>query len=248
MAAATSPMRRRRSKVMVQLFFDRNNSALSGPEDVKWLLAEPEKQWVPRYSAYETAYSWFDANGLPDTIHEILRTDPVFIDAELERAYFEWQTQLDDSGRGPSQTDVLALLKIKSGSAVIGVEGKVNEPFGQIVSDWNDYSPGKLRRLAGLIDQLNLKPSMLVGSLRYQLFHRTVATLLEAKKIGAAEAAVVVQSFSPDRRGFDDFQDFAAALGVPIAEPQRFSKPIQLGSVRLRLGWTVNSVRSVERP
>jgi hypothetical protein len=233
---------------MAQLFFGRAETILSGPEDVKWLLAEPEKQWVPKYSAYETACSWFDAEGLPAAIQAILQTDPAFANARLTKAYFEKQTELDDSGRRPSQTDVLAYLDINSGVGVLGVEGKVNESFGQLISDWNDYSVGKLRRLAGLIERLCLKPSKSLGSLRYQLFHRTVATLLEAERANSREAAMVVQSFSPDstRTGFDDFQAFASALGAPITEPGKFSRPIELGTVRLRLGWTISNMRRAD--
>src|SRR5690606_8420986 len=112
--------------------------------------------------------------------------------------------ELDDTRRRPSQTDVLALLDIDGQTAVLGVEGKVNESFGPLVMDWNDYSPGKLRRMAALVERLRLKPSTSLGTLRYQLFHRTTATIIEAERAGATEAAMIVQSFSPAdvRTGF----------------------------------------------
>jgi uncharacterized protein DUF6946 len=229
---------------MSHLFFDQHERELWQPEDVKWLLAEPEKQWVKKYSACETACSWFDSQGLPKSIQMILETDPVFRNATLEKAYFERQTKLDSEGR-PSQTDVLALVRINTGVGVIGIEGKVNESFGELIKEWNDYSPGKLRRLAGLIEKLKLRHSIAVGDLRYQLLHRTVATLIEAERANAHEAAMVVQSFSPDdiRTGFDDFRKFASAFGAPINEPGMLSMPVELGSTRIRLGWTINSFR-----
>ena len=230
--------------MMAQLFFDQDEKELSGPEDVKWLLAEPEKQWVAGYSAYETAWSWFGAQGLPSTIQSILRTDAVLANARLKKAYFEKQTELDESRRRPSQTDVLAIVEINSGFAILGIEGKVKESFGRLIGEWNDYSPGKLRRLAGLIEHLGLKPSFSMGALRYQLFHRTVATLLEAERAKASEAAMIVQSFSPELVGFNDFQDFASALGIPVAAPGKLSGPIELRNVQLRLGWTVNPLHS----
>jgi hypothetical protein len=229
---------------MPQLFFDQNEKELSGPEDVKWLLAEPEKQWVAKYSAYETACSWFDAQSLPKSIHAILQTDAVLKSARLKKAYFEKQTELDDSKRRPSQTDVLANVEISSGFAILGIEGKVREPFGELISKWNDYSPGKLRRLASLIDHLGLKPSLSIGNLRYQLFHRTVATLLEAERSKISEAAMIVQSFSPELVGFKDFQNFASAMEIPVAAPGKLSDPKMLRNVQFRLGWTVNSLRS----
>lgn len=229
---------------MPHLFFDQNEEELFKPEDVKWLLAEPEKQWVEKYSAYETACSWFDAQGLPKSIQSILKTDAILANARLKKAYFEKQTGLEDSKKRPSQTDVLAVVELSSGLGILGIEGKVREPFGEVISEWNDYSPGKLRRLAGLIDHLGLKQSLSIGSLRYQLFHRTVATLLEAERGKITEAAMIVQSFSPEHVGFKDFQNFALALGTPVAAPGKLSGPIVIRNVRLRLGWTVNTLRS----
>jgi hypothetical protein len=236
---------------MTAIFFGGDGSPLSKPEDVIPLLGKQEKHWKERYSAYETAHSWFAAQmqgRLPPSIRAILDTSPIFAAAKLSKAFFEKQTELDNLGRGPSQTDVLAILEIKSGLAVLGVEGKVDESFGRIVSDWNDYSPSKLRRLAGLIERLRLKSSKSLGALRYQLIHRTVATLLEAEKAGAAEAVMLVQSFSPEevKTGFSDFQDFAAAVGAPIAKPGELSQPVELPEVRLRLGWTINKMQSAD--
>ena len=154
---------------------------------------------------------------------------------------------MDELGRGPSQTDVLAILQISSGRAVAGVEGKVDEPFGDYVFQWNDGSPSKASRLSSLTKRLGLQATIVSG-LRYQLVHRTVATLLEAQTMGAREAAMVVQSFSPDsvRAGFGDFQVFGAALGTPIVDTGTLSSPINLDGVQLRLGWAVNSMHSAD--
>jgi hypothetical protein len=229
---------------MTQLFFGPDGTPLSEPEDVRQFLGKPNLHWKERFSAFETAQSWFAAQDLPPAIRAILQTDPAYVDAQLQKACFEVQTQLDNTGRGPSQTDVLAFLQTRFGIIVLGVEGKVNEPFGQFISDWNNYSPGKLRRLAGLIERLKLQASQAVGGIRYQLLHRTVATLLEAEEAHAAEAVMLIQSFSPDdvRTGFVDFQNFATALGVPIAAPGVLSPPISLPPIRLRLGWTINNM------
>jgi hypothetical protein len=230
---------------MPQLFFGRDGTALMKPEDVRPFLGKPQLHWKKGFSAFEVAHSWFDAEDLPPAIRALLQTEAAYRDVQLQKAYFEVQTQLDDTGRGPSQTDVLAFLQARSGMIVLGVEGKMNESFGQIVSDWNDYSPGKLRRLAGLVERLRLKPSKAIGDLRYQLIHRTVATILEAVKAGAAEGVMIVQSFSPDdvKTGFADFQRFAATLGVPVAAPGILSESLLLPSFRLRLGWTISNIQ-----
>ncbi len=228
------------------LFFGADNRPLSRPDDVIHYLGKREAHWKAKHSAYETAHSWFAAHDVPPAIRATLDADPVFADARLRKAIFEKQTVLDELTRSPSQTDVLAILEIKSGLAVLGVEGKVNEPFGQTVHEWNDFSPARLRRLAGLVERLRLAPSASIGTLRYQLLHRTVATLLEAKEAGAHDAVMLVQSFSPDNvmNHFGDFQDFAAALGAPVTHPGMLSRVIDLQGVRLQLGWTINPMKS----
>ena len=180
---------------------------------------------------------------MPHAVRVVVETDPAFFHAVLFRAVFEKQTVLDALGR-PSQTDVLALLRTPSGRAVLGIEAKVDETFGPLVVDWDNGSPGKRQRLAGLVEQLGLEKNI-VGSLRYQLLHRTVATLLEAEREKAVDAAMVVQSFSPaaTRVGFSDFQAFAAVLGIPIDQPGKLSRPIERGGVMLRLGWAEDRVR-----
>jgi hypothetical protein len=165
--------------------------------------------------------------------------------AALIKATFEKQTAIDDLPRGHSQTDVLAIVRTSNGLAVLGIEAKVNEPFGPPVSEWNDYSPSKLRRLASLVEKLKLR-SAHTGLLRYQLLHRTVAAIIEAEKEQAADALMIVQSFSPIdvKTGFDDFSKFSAELGIPIDAPGKLSSPLQVGSVRLRLGWTINDMHA----
>jgi hypothetical protein len=224
--------------MVTQRFFGTDGTPLRKPEDVIPFLGKGEAHWNKERSAYQTAHSWFNANGLPPGIRDILRTDPSFTEVELEKAIFERKTKLDSYGR-ESQTDVLAHVLSGSNIAVVGVEAKVDESFGPFVSDWNDYTPGKLKRLAGLIERLELK-SEAIGSLRYQLFHRTAATLIEAEQIKAHDAALIVQSFDQGREGYKDFAAFAAAFGTPIEAPGRLSRPKKVGDITMRLGWTEN--------
>ena len=85
-------------------------------------------------------------------------------------------------GLTPSQSDVLAVLALKDELAVMTVEGKVKESFGEPVSVWltgaSDASgkPGRLKRLK---ETLELGGED-VGGLRYQLLHRTASAIYEA--------------------------------------------------------------------
>jgi hypothetical protein len=207
-------------------------------------LGKGREHWKAQRSAYEAAYSWFKSDGLPVPIRDILKDDSAFSGAVLNKVVFEKKAKLDEYGR-ESQTDVMAYLKTESGAAVLGIEAKVNESFGPLVREWNDYGTGKLRRLVGLLDRLKFR-SMPIGDLRYQLFHRTVATLIEADIVGALDAAMIVQSFDDKQTGFKDFIAFADAFGTPISLPGKLSPPKKLGKVTIRLGWTENPLYSTK--
>jgi hypothetical protein len=224
----------------IQYFFSGTGVPLSKPEDVIPYLGK-KTHWKEGRSAFEAAHSWFEAQDIPKSIRSVLDADPTLQNAMLEKAFFEKQTELDRY-RGPSQTDILAIVRVPSGVAVLGIEAKVDESFGVLVKDWADDSESKKQRLAGLVKRLGLDGNA-VGQLRYQLLHRTVATLIEAERHGAREAAMVVQSFCPGHAGFSDFQLFATAVGAPVAQCGGISTPIIRGDVRLRLGWAVDHVR-----
>jgi hypothetical protein len=224
------------------IFFADNGAALTEPEDVIPFLGKAT-HWKEGRSAYEAAKSWFDAQDIPPRVRAVLDADPSFRNAQLTRAVFEKKTKLDELGRA-SQTDVLAFLTGVSGPIVVGIEAKVDESFGPLVAEWNDGSPGKAARLAGLVERLTLHPDG-VASLRYQLLHRTAATLIEATAAGASDAALVVQSFSPAsiRAGFSDFQAFTAALSARLEEPGALTQSIIRSGIRLRFGWVEDQVR-----
>ena len=98
------------------------------------------------------------------------------------------------------------------------------------------FSPGKQARLEDLCGQLGLEASG-VGRLRYQLLHRTVSSLIEARRYGAGEALTLVHSFDPDDSSLDAYQAFAGALGLSGAEPNAITSETIRGDVTLRLGW-----------
>jgi hypothetical protein len=230
---------------MVQLFFGPDESPLTKPEDVIPFLGKRGEHWNKVRSAYQTAYSWFNAQDLPNSIREILKTDSALEGAILKKAIFEKKTKFDAHGR-ESQTDVLATIQAKSGLAILGIEAKVDESFGPLIHEWNDYSLGKMRRLLGLLEKLKLTCDS-IGCLRYQLLHRTIAAVVEARESGASIAVVLVQSFDKNRAGFMDFVVFANAFGTPITQPGQLSEPKIIDNVAVRLGWTENPMYLADR-
>src|ERR1700685_2758246 len=94
-----------------------------GAESWQSLLADQTKQWKIGYSARTIAHCWEAADGLPPEIAALFGDD-----AELLIAIPEHKVSLQDAGR-PSQTDVFALVKSKTKTTAVAVEGKVDESF-----------------------------------------------------------------------------------------------------------------------
>jgi hypothetical protein len=125
---------------------------------------------------------------------------------------------------------------------VLAIEAKVRESFGPYVKDWlAEGGHNREERLRNLCDLLDLNTETASG-LRYQLLHRTAAALLETKRYRARHAAMVVQSFRPDRTGLSDFQSFAQAMGYGEIDADSISSPKKLWSVHLRIGWAADRI------
>ncbi len=204
------------------------------PSDWRRLLAKPETQWRDGYSAKAAAERWEACSGWPPEIaqqFDLAGWGPT----ELLIAMPEWKTPLP-GGTRESQTDVLALVRTKIGVVACGIEAKVVESFDETVGTWSaSASIGKQERLAylcGLLGLSNPPPD----ALRYQLFHRTAAALIEAKRFGCVGAAMIVHSFSTEGKWIEDFQAFGGALGATLGA-DRPAIVTPCGGMPLLLGW-----------
>ena len=205
-------------------------------EDVIPHLGRPS-HWKEGRSAKSLADCWFNADGLPKSVQVVLASAGPFRTAELIDAWLERKTDLGDGCGAPSQTDLLALLGCGDKTAVLAVEAKVDETFGPFVAEWlADGSLRKIKRLAKLCERLGLRVEA-VQKLRYQLLHRFAATLIEAKRFRAPMAILTVQSFCPNRSGFDDFANVCGALGLPLDGVSRLAGPKKFDGISLWTGW-----------
>ena len=213
---------------------------ITEPENVIRHLAKKERHWRKGYSAYELTHSWVGVKGIPEPVAAVLHQAEEFRRVELIEGFFEKETDLRTAGR-PSQTDLLALVGDDSGFAVLGVKGKVDEPFRPLVADWlEDASTNKKARLSVLRETLGLADGD-VSHLRYQLLHRTAATIYEAQRYRIRRAVMVVHSFSKSHSWFDDFQEFADAIGAPVSQPNELSASVAAEGVALRLAWVADT-------
>lgn len=205
------------------------------PEDVIPHLAKQEAHWRAGYSAQELAVAWANAgNDFPRRVRAVLETAPEYTNAELIDGFFEREVQLGTAGRN-SQTDLMVVAGLGRELGIIAVEGKAEESFAELVSEWNN-TPGKQRRLEGLCRTLELELEH-VTELRYQLLHRTASAIYEAQRYRSRHSLMLVHSFSRTHRWFDDFARFASAMKIPIASPDICSPARLCEGVSIRLAW-----------
>lgn len=219
--------------------------------DWQRLLGKPELHWKLGRSAMSTAACW-EANEpqLPPEISAVLEAsgDEALGFLEMLVAIPEWEVDLPGGDRS-SQTDVLAITRNELGLVILGVEAKVDEPFGPTLGEKKmSASAGQQKRITYLERELGCTSAM-EENIRYQLLHRTVSTLLTARAFHAGTAVMLVHSFSPESRWREDFEAFAAALGASRLTDDLYE--IELGqSPRLIIGWCKGAEEflSVELP
>ncbi len=209
-----------------------------GQDDWKRFLAQPDLHWKTGYSARTLAHSWEAAKTIPLEVAAVM--SDAFGQPDLLFAVPEHKTLLP-GGTRESQSDVLALVRHPGGLACYTIEGKVDEPFGPTVGEWSvDASPGKIERLAHICGLLGL--SKCPPDVRYQLMHRTASALIEAERFDAKLAGMIVHSFSPERRWYDEFVRFGSLLGCEI-EPDKAAKITVPSGKSLMIGWAAGDQR-----
>lgn len=208
-------------------------------EDWKQFLAQPDKQWKKGYSARTFAYCWQEANGFPGSVKTVLNeaSNSLFHDLELLMGIPEYQVDLP-GGERPSQNDLFVLAKGQNQFVVMMVEGKVKETFGPTLNEWLvDASEGKKTRLKAIAEELQLDEEKLKQSnVRYQLLHRTMSTVLEAKRFNAPTGIMMVHSFGGTQENFEDYQRFGELFGADL-KPDSVAFARNIGGLNLYLSW-----------
>jgi hypothetical protein len=214
-----------------------------GLEDWRHFLAEPDRQWATGFYAKTVAHCWEEAKGIPPKVAAIL--EPLG-PPELLIAIPEHKVPLPGARRGESQNDLFMLARAGTQTVAVAVEGKVNEPFGQPLTEWLvNASPGKHERLAFLCELLGLTQP-LPGDVHYQLLHRTASAVIEARRFKTDVAAMIVHSFSSERKWFDAFARFTALFGAN-AEPNKLIALRLQTSPALYSGWACGDCEFLKR-
>ena len=117
----------------------------------------------------------------------------------------------------------------------LAVEGKVDEAFGPTIGEKRaEASAGVDERLSWITGRLGL--SSVPDAIRYQLLHRTVSAVLIAEQFNAAAAVMLMHSFSPTDRWFEDFEAFVGLFGAHVAVG-RLVRLAVINGTPLYLGW-----------
>lgn len=205
--------------------------------DWQRLLAKPKLHWKPGASAMTAAAAWEHASDqLPSDIAALLDAtgEPVLQSLRLLSAFPEWQVELP-GGTTTSNTDVLAICRNAAGLCILGVEAKVLEDFGPLLSEKRrESSSGQAERLNFLHGLLKVRH--FDDGIRYQLLHRTASALLTAQDFHAAAAVMLVHAFDTPADKRTDFENFATALGAQEIAPMVFKVP-DFASPSLYLAW-----------
>ncbi len=219
----------------------------TGPEDWKQFHAEPEKHWRTGYSARTLAYCWESADGFPPEVKSVFSRSEIvaFQNLKLLMAFPEYKVYLPPLNGHPSQNDLFVLAKDGDKNLVtIAIEGKVSEPFGSTLAEWNPTeTKDKTERFEFLQNLLGLKK--IPSNIRYQLLHRSASAILEAQKFNAKSAVMLVHSFSLDMLWLDDFQAFANLFDVR-AEPDELYFIKDIDGVRFYVAWVKGNEKFLE--
>ena len=206
--------------------------------DWQRLLGKPKLHWKKGRSAMSAAACWEESQPqLPAEIIEVLESssEQSLSNLELLAAIPEWEVELP-GGDTASQTDVLVITRNESGLVILGVEAKVDEPFGPTLEEKKaDATEGQLGRIAYLEKELG-RIVPFESHIRYQLLHRTVSALLTARAFHAPVAVMLVHSFSQESKWRDDFESFCRALGCSLLSRDLRAVP-NIEGPRLILGW-----------
>ena len=191
------------------------NSELLKDLETWRVLAGPkhDNQWQPGRSAMEAARAWIELapGSLPTEIVEALRSHEDLGQIVEWSAEPEARISFDSFGGEPANLDLMVQARDGTGSLVIAVEAKADEPFGATLAETsraaskrkaeNPRSKG-LDRLEGLAETVLGVPSdelSRVDTLRYQLLTATAAAVAEAQRQSAGRAVLLIHEFVTDQ-------------------------------------------------
>jgi Domain of unknown function (DUF6946) len=198
------------------------------------------EHWKPLYSAFEFARLGLGDEGLA-AVRSVLELVPATSGFTPEQGIAEAQTRFDEHG-APRNHDLLLIGTAGGGRTVVGIESKVNEPFGQTLAEYDKAASRAAGRgeSTNASERLDTLTQTLGGwvlpdpdeddtglrSLRFELFSALAGTIAAAGDEGATQAVfcayeVVTPLSDPGARATNasDLRNFARVI-APAAGTQ----------------------------
>lgn len=205
---------------------DTKGTSVATLADWAKLYCSPQSshQWKEHRSAYSAAEFFINRNGA-----ESLKTriaDAIGQPVEFEKAIPEYEVRFDRFGRGRIH-DLAIFGKAESGQDLfVGVEAKVDEPFGEPVRE--EYLRAKSKQIAGektnaperIEDLLKLhftRFDATMFDIRYQLLYATAGTIAAGADISVLYVVVFktpLFSETASAENFRDYVDFMNKVGA----------------------------------
>jgi hypothetical protein len=171
-----------------------------------------DRHWVEGRSALELARAWCSDEGpcVPAEVRVALQSHPDLAALRIIEMTPEARIAFDKRRGEPRNADLAGIAEDGDGIAVIQVEGKADESFGERVADVlsaatrrargkTTGAPDRVRDLISALVPRNGEEQPSADDLRYQLLTATAATLAEAQRRGATRAVLVIHEFVTDR-------------------------------------------------
>ena len=217
---------------------DAKGVPISSLDDWAGIYSSPRSahQWKEHRSAFSVAKFILNRNG-GDCIRARV-SDAIGQQVEFQKAIPEFEVRFDEFGRGRVH-DLAMFGKSNSGrSLFVGVEAKVDEPFGPTARE--AYLAAKAKQIAG---ESTKAPDRIEGLLkmhfadtdpgmfdvRYQLLYATAGTLAAGADISLLYVIVFKTPLYSETKGAENYRDYVDFLGKASAKKLTLSDKAIVG-------------------
>jgi hypothetical protein len=211
---------------------DAKGNTISNISEWKKIYASPrsEHQWRVGRSAQSVAEFVLNHDGtqrLAEKISEAL-TQPVI----FEKAVPEFEVRFDEFGHGRMHDLAITGRVGESQRLFVGVEAKVDEPFGEIVRESylraktrqiSGKSTNAPRRIEGLLKMHFSNDDPKMFDVRYQLLYATAGTVAAGADISVLYVVVFRTKLYDPVKGAENYRDYLDFMTKVGAEPMKLS-------------------------
>jgi hypothetical protein len=217
---------------------DITGNVITSLEEWAGIYANPQQshQWKKYRSAYSVAEFILNNSGGESIAHRV--SQALGFEVILERAVPELELRFDQYGRGRVH-DLAIFGRTGTGKKLfVGVEAKVDEPFGVSVLD--AYLSAKAKQIVGVstkaperIEQLLslhfTDPDTTMFDVRYQLLYATAGTLAAEADVHVLYVIVFKTPLYDESVGADNYRDYIQFMNKVGAESLRLPTKEAIG-------------------